>query len=162
MMTGDQGLAVVPLLAALSAVAALLSAALTAGLFAAFSIAVMPALNAEPPAVATATMRRINKVIIRPTFLVPFFGGPVFAAIAALLSDRAAAMPYWVAATVLLLGSVLPTMARNVLLNRALDRREGPAEFGDYARRWTFWNDLRALAGLAAVAAIAVALTRAG
>lgn len=164
-MSGDQSVALLPLLTALAAVAALLSAALTAGLFAAFSIAVMPALNAEPPAVATATMRRINKVILRPTFFVAFFGGPLFAAVAALLSPRAAAVPFWVAASVLLLGSVLPTMARNVPLNRALDRGGadgGPMPFGDYVRAWTFWNDLRALAGLAAVAAIAVALTRGG
>jgi hypothetical protein len=105
MMSGDQSVALLPLLTALAAVAALLSAALTAGLFAAFSIAVMPALNAEPPAVATATMRRINKVILRPTFFVAFFGGPLFAAVAALLSPRAAAVPFWVAASVLLLGS---------------------------------------------------------
>ena len=140
--------------------ASVLLAGATAGVYLAFSISVMPALDAAPPASAIASMQAINRRIQNPVFFAAFFGVPVAAGLSGALFlslDRAmAGGAMLAAAAVYLLGSLLPTIAVNVPLNNRLDKvdAQGKGEadtatgalWQEYSRRWTLWNTLRAIA----------------
>ena len=146
-----------------------LGCGLMAGFFFAFSITVMKALGAIPPAHGISAMQSINVVVINPWFLSPFFG---IAALSLLLSI--AAVPRWhepsgayVMAGCLLyfLGTFLVTMLFNVPRNTALDAvaatsPEGAALWADYLVTWTRWNHVRTVAALAGAASFTLALVR--
>src|SRR5690606_31293449 len=143
----------------LAAVSALVSAALMAGVFSAFSVAVMPGLNAVPPGAAVAAMRSVNERILNPAFLGPFLlvplAGAAAGALLLVLGHRRAAAAFLAAAAVYLLGAFLPTAAVNVPLNDALAAAGDPAQaaraaaaWAAYAPRWTAWNHVRAAASV--------------
>jgi uncharacterized membrane protein len=115
-----------------------------AGLFYAFSMSVMPGLNAVEPAQAEAVMRSINKKILNPWLYLAFLGAPIAALAAGLLADGSAALWFFAAAGVNAIGSFLITMAINVPMNNAVDA--GTMAWKDYAPRWTAWNTVRAVA----------------
>ncbi len=142
---------------------AALGAALIAGLFFAFSVAVMKALGALPPPQGIAAMQSINVVIVNPWFLLVFFGTAVPALVAAVSAWGRAGGGYALAGALLyIVGTLLVTMVFNVPMNNALARAsatstEGAALWADYLVRWTAWNRVRTIASLAATACFVAA-----
>jgi uncharacterized membrane protein len=137
---------------------------LVAGLFFAFSAAVMPGLRRLRPEVGAAAMQAINRAILNPVFGVVFGGTPllcVLLTVAAPFSARGGAG--WIVAGAVLhvVGSFVLTMVANVPLNNRLDAADpdspaGVEAWADYLLRWTAWNHLRAVLCTAATAALAV------
>lgn len=141
-------------LAVVSSAAALMLTGLMAGLFYAFSVSVVPGLDAIGAESAVAAMRGINRKILNPTFFVTFLGPPVASAasgglLLALDHPRPAAA-FLLAAAVYVIGSFVPTAAVNVPLNNALDAQptdtpgQAAQAWSDFSPRWTRWNTLRA------------------
>ena len=130
---------------------ATVGAGLVAGIYAAFSVAVMPALRRRPAAEGAALMQEVNRVIVNPVFALLFAGTGVLAVVAAVLDTRAVA-----GAVLYVLGSIGLTAVAAIPLNTALDAG-GERVWARYLSRWTAWNHVRALATTAATAALVVA-----
>ena len=146
-----------------------LGCGLMAGFFFAFSICVMKALGAIPPAHGISAMQSINVAVINPWFLTPFFGMAVLSvllSIAAVLRWHEPGAAYVVAGGLLyFLGTFLVTMLFNVPRNNALaavavTSTEGAALWADYLIAWTKWNHVRTIAALAGAASFTIALAR--
>ncbi|MFD6952145.1 hypothetical protein A6A08_18860 [Nocardiopsis sp. TSRI0078] len=142
---------------------------LFAGLFFAFSIAVMPGLGRAGDRAMIEVMQGINAAILNPFFAVVFIGAPagVLACMVLYASAGAVAAAVWSGvALACLCAALLVTFSVNVPRNDALDRA-GPVErIGDpavvrgaFEAVWVRWNHLRTLVSLAALVCTAVALT---
>ena len=150
-----------PLSAALT-LAAILGSGLMAGLFFAFSTAVMGALARLPEGQGAAAMNAVNVVIVNPVFLTVFMGMTV---VALALGARAVLGWSQPESAWLLAGSVCylvgifgVTAAFNVPLNDALAAAPGDAQvWSHYLAAWVPWNHVRTLAGLAALACFTMA-----
>jgi uncharacterized membrane protein len=157
------------ILAATAATLAVLLTGGVTGVFFAFSTAVMPGLDATKASSAIAAFQSINQKIMNPVFLGHFAGAPL-AGLATggallLLGQRWAAVLFFAAAGIYLLGAFLPTMIVNVPMNEALDATEIPADPGEAARiwtehsaRWTTWNTLRNVASVISLLVMALGL----
>lgn len=143
-------------------IAGLISTGLMAGLYFAFTCAVMPGLARADDRTFIAAMQRINAAIQNPAFFICFVGAFVFPAVAAILEwrggHRSAAVRIG-AASVLYLMTLLVTIAVNVPLNNALDRAGAPDQIADPAavRRafesvWVPWNTVRTVLSTLALA----------
>ncbi|MEO3873787.1 anthrone oxygenase family protein [Nonomuraea sp. B12E4] len=147
-------------LAAVAAIVALVLNGLMAGLYFAFSVSVMPALDAIDQDQATAAMRSVNQKILNPVFLLAFTLSPVLSLLAGvLLLVSGASVPGIVAlaaAVVCFAGSILVTSVVNVPLNNALN--EGNVDWPGYSSRWTRWNHLRGWACVLSVVLLGAAL----
>ena len=146
-----------------------LGCGLMAGFFFAFSICVMKALGALPPAVGIAAMQSINVAVINPWFLTPFFAMAVACVvliIVSLLQWHHPGTAYMLAGGLLyLVGTFLVTMIFNVPRNNALAAvttasTEGAKLWAGYLTGWTAWNHVRTIAALAAAATFTIAFTR--
>lgn len=144
-----------------------LGCGLIAGLFYAFSVSVMRALARLPAAEGMAAMQAINVAILNPLFLTVFMGTAVGCAlliIAALMRWHTPGAVYLlVGGALYLIGSIWVTMALNVPLNNALAAAAAtdPSSanlWAEYLAKWTAWNHVRAIASLAAAAALSLAL----
>ena len=147
----------------LMVVPAVLFTTLVAGLFAAFSYAVMPALRRVDDVVLVRTMQAINRAILNPVFLTLFLGALVLdVVVTARLWSVSGAGVWALAGTVAYAATVVVTIARNVPLNDALDLDEGtPAEQrAAFEVSWTRWNHVRTATSVTAAACLLVALTR--
>ena len=139
---------------------------LMAGLFFAFSTSVMPGLRRRPPAEGAAAMQQMNRAIINPLFLAVFLGTGLVClllAVGAPFSGRAGTTWIVIGALVYLVGSIGLTMVVNVPMNNRLDAAdplsaEGASIWADFLARWTAWNHVRALACMAATAALTIGL----
>ena len=136
-----------------------------AGLFFAFSISVMQALRTLSPTCGIAAMQSINVVIINPLFLTVFLGTAPACLLATILSlvwERPGTLATIAGSAFYLIGVLFVTMQLNVPLNNALarvspDTSEAVAVWNTYLARWTAWNHVRAVAGLAATLSFALA-----
>ncbi|MEV4625939.1 anthrone oxygenase family protein [Micromonospora sp. NPDC049523] len=146
-------------LAAWSAAVTLALTGAIAGLYYAYSVSVLPGLNAIDGGSAIRAMNSINVKIQNPLFFVTFFGPVVTATLTGvlllMLGHRPAAVLFLLAATVYLLGAFLPTVAVNVPMNDLLAAAVVPADpaeaarvWADYSSRWIGWNTVRAGASL--------------
>jgi uncharacterized membrane protein len=152
-------------------VAATLTGALQAGLYYAFSCAVLPGLDRGDPRTLVAAMQQINVAIINPWFLGTFLGAPLLAALAAVLS-RGASRPVlaWAALGAgFAAATFVITVTLNVPLNDALDAAGNPARISDpaavsaaFARAWERWNAVRAVSSTLGVACLGWALVEHG
>lgn len=151
-------------------VAATITTGLAAGLYYAFSCAVMPGLRRVEDAVLVATMTAINRAIQNLAFAVAFVGALLFTAgalVAALVAGSPAA-PWTGAALVLYAATLVVTGSRNVPLNNQLDEHaEDPHAGAAEARRaferpWTRWNTARTVLATASLGCLAGALVAAG
>jgi len=143
--------------------AAALGCGLMAGLFFAFSVAVMGALARIQPPEGIATMQSINRVILNPLFLAVFLGTAMLCLLLALTSlwrwNEAGAAYMLAGALFYFVGTFLVTMLFNVPLNNALDAAT-PASadaarlWADYLSTWTAWNHVRSITSFAAMAAL--------
>lgn len=140
---------------------------LMAGLFFAFSVAVMRGLTRIPAAQGMAAMQSINVVILNPIFFTAFFGTAALC-LAVLISS----WPRWgeagagvsaAGAALYLVGNILITVVFNVPMNDALastasDHPEAAATWAVYLTRWTAWNHVRTVTALAAAILLTLGL----
>lgn len=155
---------------AVATAAAAVGTGLTAGMFLAFSIAVMPALRARPHAEAAATMQEINIVIVRPAFLTVFFGSAVAGAaavIGSIATNAPGSLHASVGLFVYIAGCVIVTAAVNVPLNNVLapadpTSADGAVIWTDYLTRWTRWNHIRTAAAAFACTVLTLAAVAQG
>lgn len=146
-------------------VVAALGAGLSAGVYLAFSLLVMPGLRALPPAAAVAAMQGINVSALRAPFMVVFFGGAAASAalIVLQLVSTAPAGPTRLVGAVLALAAFAITVVRNVPLNNTLVRVRADAPdvataWQSFARSWTVANHARAIVSAAGVVLLMVSL----
>jgi uncharacterized membrane protein len=149
-------------------VAGLLSTALVAGVFFAFSSFVMNGLNDHlPPDQGIAAMNAINKSAPTPVFMLALMGaGAICLALAIYglvnLGDRSSI--YLIAGAALyLVAAIGLTGAVNVPLNDDLMKLDphaagAAAQWRDYVHDWTLWNHLRAAGSLGAAGLFTAAL----
>lgn len=157
------------MLGAAALLAALLATGLMAGLYFAFTVAVMPGLARTGDLAFTDAMHRINEAIRNGWFAAAFAGAAPLTALAAVPHLGGPALPWIAAAFLLYAATLVITFGVNVPLNDALDAAvAAPAVRADPARlaaaraafeaRWVRWHTRRTLAGVAAFACLAVAL----
>ncbi|WP_329108100.1 DUF1772 domain-containing protein [Micromonospora sp. NBC_01699] len=156
-------------LAAWSAAVTLAVTGAITGLYYAYSVSVMPGLNAIGGGSAIRAMNSINVKIQNPLFFVTFFGPVVTATLTGVLllvlGHRPAAVLFLLAAAVYLFGAFLLTVAVNVPLNDLLAATAVPADpaeaarvWADYSSRWTGWNTVRAAASLVSLLLIGLGI----
>jgi uncharacterized membrane protein len=154
--------------AGVSLVVAVVTTGLMAGLFAAFSYAVMPGLGRLGDAEFVAAMQRINVAILNGWFGVCFGGALVASAAASVLHlapGRRAALPWIVAGLVLYVLVLGVTMGISVPLNDKLAAAGSadPAAARDaFETAWVRWNVVRTVLNTAAFAALSWALVLSG
>jgi uncharacterized membrane protein len=148
--------------------AATITTGLSAGLLYAFAVAVMPGIGGVPDTSFVSVMQAINRSIVNPWFLLTFLGGPVLT-IGAVISRNVTGGPgpWWplIAATVLVLLSVLITAGLNIPLNNALDAAGSldPAAAREaFESRWVSWNIARTVVSTAAFGFLVLTLALAG
>jgi uncharacterized membrane protein len=143
-------------------VAATLTTGLMAGLFAAFSYAVMPGLARTDDAAFVQSMQRINVAILNPVFGICFGGAALFGVLAVVLHlRRSAALPWVVAGLVLYVAVLVVTMALNVPLNDRLEaagRGDPAAARAAFEDAWVRWNVVRSVLCVAAFGCLSWAL----
>ncbi|MEU2563278.1 anthrone oxygenase family protein [Streptomyces longispororuber] len=144
--------------------AATLSTGLMAGLFAAFSYAVMPGLARSSDRTLIETMQTINMAILNPVFVLPFIGSLPLLGLAVVLARRGEGRPAlsWLTAALVLYGvAFLVTLVGNAPLNVRLadagdpdDIKDLAAVRADFETKWVIWNAVRALLHTAAFACL--------
>ncbi|MFD0556855.1 putative membrane protein [Stackebrandtia endophytica] len=144
-------------------VAATVATGLSAGIFAAFSCAVMPGLRRCDDDTFVAAMRHINDAILNGWFYLAFVGSPVLTAAALVLGlvDSASATVWIGAALVLYLVNFGITIGINVPLNERLNAATGEATAAREAFEgpWNRWHLTRTIFSILAVVCLCVALT---
>lgn len=145
-------------------VAGTVTTGLIAGLFAAFSYAVMPGLAGTDDATFVSSMQRINVAILNPVFGLCFGGALVLTALAVLLGRDRAGAGWIVAGLVLYVAVLVVTFAVNVPLNDRLDAATGDpaAARAVFETSWVAWNHVRSLLCTAAFGCLCWALVQHG
>jgi uncharacterized membrane protein len=160
---------VIDSLRVLSLLAATLATGLMAGLYFAFSCAVMPGLASADDRTFVVAMQWINVRILNGWFAVAFGGSFVLTTVALLLHVPPAgrgALPWVAAALVLYAATLVVTFRVNVPLNDALAAAGDPVAVADVASvreqfepGWVRWNAVRAVLAAGALFALAVGLS---
>jgi uncharacterized membrane protein len=160
---------VIDSLRVLSLLAATLATGLMAGLYFAFSCAVMPGLASADDRTFVVAMQWINVRILNGWFAVAFGGSFVLTTVALLLHVPPAgrgALPWVAAALVLYAATLVVTFRVNVPLNDALAAAGDPVAVADVASvrerfepGWVRWNAVRAVLAAGALLALAVGLS---
>ncbi|MFD7664934.1 DUF1772 domain-containing protein [Streptomyces sp. NPDC059788] len=145
--------------AALSA--ATVTTGLIAGLFFAFSCAVLPGLRQADDATFVTAMQRINSAILNGWFALAFVGAPLLIVAAIALHLRTGTGPalLWLTAALALYAVMLAiTFTVNVPLNNTLEAAGTPDGLAalrtHFEARWTHWNHIRTLTTTAALACL--------
>jgi uncharacterized membrane protein len=142
-------------------VAAVITNGLMAGLFAAFSYAVMPGLGRASDRTFVEAMQQTNAAILNGWFGVCFGGAVVFAAAAAVLHRGRPGWGWVVAGLALYVAVLVVTFAVNVPLNDALAAAGdvGPATArARFEGTWVRWNVVRAVLSTGAFGCLTGAL----
>jgi uncharacterized membrane protein len=143
-----------------------LGAGLMAGVYFAFSVAVMPALDRLPGSQAIAAMNHINKVIVNPVFMLAFLVATLTSAVvgvyAAVQLDGHERAWLIAGAALFVVGSFLITIGYHVPKNDALGEIDPNAVdaarvWADYLREWLPMNHVRALTTLGSLASFVMA-----
>ena len=149
----------------------ILGSGLMAGLFCSFSNFIMRSLAQISPASGICAMQSINIVIVRPVFLLVFFGTGMLSVVAMALGwqllNSLALTLGCLGSGIYILGCLGVTMAFNVPLNNRLavvlpDSKEGQVMWDLYLVKWVFWNHVRSLATILSTLCFAMALYYAG
>ena len=142
---------------------------LMAGLFFAFSAAVMPALRRLHPSSGLAAMQAINRAILNPVFMVVFVGTALVAAALAISTlwtwDDGGAALRLAGGLCYLIGAFGLTAAYHVPRNNAIDALDptneaSAAKWSTYLAEWVPWNHVRALASTASLVLFVLAAGR--
>ncbi|MDC8829794.1 anthrone oxygenase family protein [Alteromonas gilva] len=126
-------------------ITAVVTIALIAGVYLAFSVIVMPALKQVADEQGSAVMQIINRDILGSVFMWLFWGSSLLSIILLLMS------PQWfvkVACVLYLAGMTGVTAAFNVPLNQQLAGATAhtlPLIWRRYLKRWCWWNHCRAV-----------------
>jgi uncharacterized membrane protein len=132
--------------------AAILGCGLMAGVFFAFSTAVMSGLARLEPAQGIAAMQSINRTIVNPLFLTVFLGTAAVCAVVLFASVFRWSNPgtayLLIGSAVYLVGSLAVTAVMNVPMNDTLDTiapnaSESAKQWASYLTNWTAWNHVR-------------------
>jgi len=128
----------------LALVADLVTTGLMAGVYLAFSIAVMPGLARGDDRSYVLSMRGMNVAILNPVFAI-VFGGPLLLGVVAVLTGLDRDDLGWVALALgLYVATLVVTGVVNVPLNNRLDSTEPVKEARAlFERRWVRWNVVR-------------------
>lgn len=146
---------------------AVISSALSAGIFFAFSTFVMRALALQPAASGIATMQSINVTVFNPWFYSAFFGPAVACVMLVIASlrnwEQPGAIYLLVGSLLYLIGTIGVTALGNVPLNDALaimrpTSTEGAQLWSRYLIDWTLWNHVRTAAAFLAAAMFTLSL----
>ena len=157
-------------LALLFLVFAALGSGMMAGLFCSFSGFIMQALGEISPDRGIAAMQSINRVIVKPAFLMVFLGTGVASILALAMGWQQfdPASLAWIAAggTIYIVGSIVVTMAFNVPLNNRLaavdpGHGDGTQMWETYLQKWTRWNHVRSVATIASTLCLIIAVLHA-
>ncbi|TCP51960.1 putative membrane protein [Tamaricihabitans halophyticus] len=141
---------------------AMLTTGVMAGVYAAFSIMIMPALRPSQPstepaaadhvAMAISTMRSINRTAERTPFRVLFFGTTLLALAVALhevLLSAESPNPLRLAGAALSLSAFVITAVFHVPRNNRIDalaaEQSSAADWARLATQWTYGNHVRAI-----------------
>jgi uncharacterized membrane protein len=155
-------------------VAATLAMGMMAGVFFAYTTAVMPGLRRTDDRTFVAAFQWIDRSIVNPVFLSLFLGALPLTGLAAVLflvdDDGGDVAPWTIAAFVLYLYVVVSTLRVNMPRNDATKQAGDPDEIADLAAVrqrfgedvWTRWNHIRTLASTAALGCLAWALAEYG
>jgi uncharacterized membrane protein len=145
-------------------IAATVATGVLAGVYHAFSTAVMPGLAQTDDRTFVTAMQRMNVAILNGRFLLGFLGAPLLTGLAAVLHGVAGDWPAtaWITgALVLLLVEAGVTLALNVPLNDRLDAAEvadATAARTAFEAGWVRWNTVRTTVSVCALLCLAVAL----
>lgn len=152
--------------------AATVAVGLMAGLFFAFSVAVMPGLARSGDRTLVEAMQRINVAIQNGWFLLAFGGALPLSAAAVVLCLRDGGrvlLPWVVAAAALYLAVLVITFGVSIPLNNRLDAAGDPGRIADpaavraaFESAWVRWNLLRTLLCTAALGCLGRALLLSG
>jgi uncharacterized membrane protein len=137
-----------------------------AGLFFAFSVAIMRSLEKLPPAQGMAAMQLINVRIVNPVFLLFFLGSAVACVALTVVSFIGDAPGRWwrvAGAVVFLVGAIVVTIVVNIPLNDSLAAVDaGSAQADDawrkYLTDWVRANHVRTVTSILATALLAIGL----
>ena len=142
-------------------VAAVITNGLMAGLFAAYSYAVMPGLGRASDRTFVEAMQQTNGAILNGGFGVCFGGAVVVAAVAALLHRGRPGWVWIVAGLALYVAVLVVTFTINVPLNDAL-AAAGSSDLADvrawFEGTWVRWNVVRAVLSTGAFGCLTGAL----
>lgn len=145
-------------------VLATVATGLGAGLFYAFSCAVMPGLRRSDDAVRVQTMQGINVAILNGWFALSFVGAPFLTVVSIFVDGLGGNWPRVAGEAVGLVlfgAALLITFQINIPLNLALDKADpadpGPA-WREFETRWVRWNNVRTLTSTGGLAALVVTL----
>ena len=137
-----------------------------AGLFASFSTFMMKALGSLERSEGVRAMQAINRLIVRPSFLLVFMGTAASSVVSAYVAygDVGPWRYIGLSAGLYVVGCLLSTILFNVPLN---DKLESVDSHGDeelvlwdiYLVRWTRWNHVRSVATVLSTALLAYALS---
>ncbi len=104
---------------------AILLTGLSAGLFYAWEVSVIPGTRRIPDRSYLETMQSINRAILNPAFFVVFFGSLLFLLVNSYLQYKEAVnLSFWIiagATITYLIGTIGVTVMGNIPLNEALD-----------------------------------------
>ncbi|WP_327288071.1 anthrone oxygenase family protein [Streptomyces sp. NBC_01198] len=152
--------------------AATLTTGLMAGLYFAFSVAVMPGLRQAGDRSFIETMQRVNVAVLNGWFTLAFGGALVLGVLAAVLhrgGDGRSALPWIIAGVVLYAVSLVITMGFSVPLNNRLADAGAPGHVHDpaavraqFEATWVHWNLARTLVTSGALGCLAWAMRVAG
>lgn len=145
-------------------VAGTVATGLIAGLFAAFSYAVMPGLGGTDDATFVRSMQRINVAVLNGWFALCFAGAPVLTAVAAVLLRGRPGLGWIVAGLLLYVAVLVVTFALNVPLNERLAPATGDpgAARAAFEAGWVRWNHARSVLSTGALACLCWALALQG
>jgi uncharacterized membrane protein len=141
-------------------VAAVITNGLMAGLFAAYSYAVMPGLGRAGDRTFVEAMQQTNAAILNGWFGICFGGAVLFAAAAVLLHLGRPGLSWIVAGLVLYVAVLVVTFRVNVPLNDAL-AAAGPdpaSARSAFEGAWVRWNVVRAVLSTGAFGCLTWAL----
>jgi uncharacterized membrane protein len=136
---------------------------LVAGVFFAFSSFMMNVFAVLPDRQGMAAMQSVNVIIEKSTFMLPLVLTALSSLVLAVIAFRnpgGAGSGFVIAGSLLyLIGSFGVTMFFNVPLNNALASSNASLElWRSYQETWTIWNHVRTVAGVLAMAALALGL----
>ncbi len=145
---------------------AVLLIGLSAGLFYAWSVSVIPGTQKVSDEVYLQTMQSINRAILNPAFFVVFFGSAVLLSISAfsVYHTSRLAFSFFLAATLIyLIGTIAVTGMGNVPLNNQLDRLDlmqvGSEALSEFRANYELkWNRLHAIRSSFSVISFLLAL----
>lgn len=149
--------------------ATVLGCGLMAGLFFAFSVAVMRALGRLPAAHGMAAMQSINVAILNPVFLSVFLGTAALCLVVVVSSlfrwHEPGTFLFVAGAMLYFIGTFVTTIVVNVPMNNALASTaatdpHAAARWAAYLTNWTAWNHVRTVTSLAATLLLTLALCR--